>query len=405
MIDVFLVHDDVERASVIRSAINANPELSLAFEGTTGKAGLYALQTIHKGHPRMCIVRLNLGDIDGFSFIDQVRQKVKGKVTLVPALEGNEAGPTYKRLMALELLDTIDGGMPAHEIAKVLDTVSKKCEADVIETTYGECFTVSVMSGRSGVGKSVIATNLAVNIAQRAALAGAAPESVALLDFSMNVGDFAAFLDDVPRRHIMDAVNDAGNLDSEMLQNFLPTHPRLGFRYLAHPNQDMDVSAFDYTVASNLLNSMKSVAGHVIIDTGAWGSGPCMAAAGLSDVILLVTTRDIPRLMSTANTIRYLKDWVELNKIKVLVNQSEIGAEDMPDANVEEWLEHSVTAYIPSNPSHVMLSVNSATPITIMEPNIPVSVVLSKLGEHIFNKFQDKGPPPPSKPSRPRGFM
>src|SRR5476651_1661165 len=89
MIDVLLVHDDVERCTAIRNAIKANPELNLISETQTGREGLFAAATMLTGHPRMLIVRLNLGDMTGFDFIAQVRQKAHD-IYIIPALEGTE---------------------------------------------------------------------------------------------------------------------------------------------------------------------------------------------------------------------------------------------------------------------------------------------------------------------------
>src|SRR5476651_2192100 len=89
MIDVLLVHDDVERCTTIRSAIKSNPDLNLISETQTGREGLFAAATMLTGHPRMLIVRLNLGDMTGFDFINQVRQKAPD-IYIIPALEGTE---------------------------------------------------------------------------------------------------------------------------------------------------------------------------------------------------------------------------------------------------------------------------------------------------------------------------
>ena len=91
MIDVFLVHDDPERSAAIRSAIATLPDLTLVSETQTGREGLFAAATMLTGHPRMLIVRLNLGDMTGFDFIHQVRQKAPD-IYVIPALEGSEGG-------------------------------------------------------------------------------------------------------------------------------------------------------------------------------------------------------------------------------------------------------------------------------------------------------------------------
>jgi MinD-like ATPase involved in chromosome partitioning or flagellar assembly/CheY-like chemotaxis protein len=388
MIDVFLVNDDVDRSSVIRAAIAANTELSLVSETQTGREGLFALATIMQGHPRIVIVRLNLGDMSGFDFIGQLKTKAPD-VYVVPALEGNEGGQVWQSLLQLELRDVIVGPVPHPEITKIINSAAPRAQEKFdasrpASQTVGEAYVVSVISARGGIGKSVIAVNLAASMAKH-------NNSVSLLDFSLNAGDFAVMLDDVPRNNIMEAVAAGGNMDTELLQNLLAPHPRLGFRYLACPNQEFDPTPFDYNISLAMINAMRSLSEYIVIDTGLAFNGPTLAAASVSDITFFVTSRDVARLLAAQRMVKYLKN--ELNmapqKLKVLINQAEIGTE-ISESEIESLLEHPVTAYLPSNPGPVAYSINSGAPFVIAEPQHPVSVVLNKLGELTLNRWQDK---------------
>ena len=255
MIDVLLVHDDVERCATIRNAIKANPELNLISETQSGREGLFAAATMLTGHPRLLVVRLNLGDMTGFDFINQVRQKAPD-IYIIPALEGTEGGQVWQNLLQLELRDVLVGPIPPPEIAKVLATAGPRAQEQFDRNRApanieGETFVVSVVSARGGLGKSVVATNLAAAMAKLS-------DSVTLLDFSLNPGDFAVMLDDVPRNNIMDAVQQGGALDAEYLNNTLALHPRLRFRYLASPNQEFDASGFDYNVGAAIMAATRT---------------------------------------------------------------------------------------------------------------------------------------------------
>jgi len=390
MIDVYLVHDDVERASVIRAAVEADPELNLVSETQTGREAAFALATIQQGHPRMCVVRLNLGDMNGFDFINQVRQR-SPDVYLVPALEGNEGGQVWQNLLQLELRDVIMGPIPQPEVSKVLTSAAGRTQAQFdankpSSAVEGDCFLASVISAREGLGKSAISINLAAAMARLT-------DSVSLMDFSLNAGDFAVMLDDVPRHNIMDAVEAGGGLDSELLQNLLAVHPRLGLRYLACPNQDFDSSAFDYNVALSILQHMRSLSQYIVVDTGAAMNGPTIAAADSSDIIFFVTNRDVVRLLAAQRFLKFLQSdrGIPSTKLKVLVNEAEVGAE-ISEEEIESLLEHQVTAYLPSNPEPVTHSINAGSPVVIAEGHQPFSVVMSKLAELAFQRWQEQAP-------------
>ena len=176
------------------------------------------------------------------------------------------------------------GPIPPQEIAKVLATAAPRAQERFEATRApasieGEAFVISVVSARGGIGKSVVATNIA------AAMAKLSDSVTLLLDFSLNPGDFAVMLDDVPRNNIMDAVHQGGALDAEYLNNTLAPHPRLRFRYLASPNQEFDASGFDYNVAAAIMTATRTLSQYIVVDTGIAMAGPTIAAIDASDII------------------------------------------------------------------------------------------------------------------------
>src|SRR5271155_73555 len=388
MIDVLLVHDDVERCTAIRNAIKSNPELNLISETQTGREGLFAAATMLTGHPRLLIVRLNLGDMTGFDFIHQVRQKAPD-IYIIPALEGTEGGQVWQNLLQLELRDVLVGPIPPQEIAKILTTAGPRAQEQFEATRApasieGEAFVISVVSARGGLGKSVVATNIAAAMAKLS-------DSVTLLDFSLNPGDFAVMLDDVPRNNIMDSVQQGGALDAEYLNNTLAMHPRLRFRYLASPNQEFDASGFDYNVGAAIMTATRTLSQYIVVDTGIAMAGPTIAAIDASDIIFLITSRDVARLLSAKSLIKFLKNDRQIpnQKLKVLVNEAESGAE-ISENETESLLEHPVAAYLPCNAGPITFSINSGAPIIVAEPHHPISVVLNKLAELSFYRWQEK---------------
>ncbi len=76
-------------------------------------------------------------------------------------------------------------------------------------------------------------------------------------------------------------------------------------------------------------------------------------------------------------------------KLKVLVNEAEIGAE-ISESEIESLLEHPVAAYLPCNAGPITFSINSGAPIVVAEPHHPISVVLNKLAELSFYRWQEK---------------
>src|SRR5260370_919412 len=77
---------------------------------------------------------------------------------------------------------------------------------------------VTVFSTKGGAGKSVIAANLAVTLAQ------SAKAPVVLVDADLQFGDLAVMLKLTPQHTIVDAVGSIDQLDAQLLNSILIRH-------------------------------------------------------------------------------------------------------------------------------------------------------------------------------------
>ena len=78
---------------------------------------------------------------------------------------------------------------------------------------------IAVMSPKGGVGKTTVATNLAVGLGKTA------PMSVVIVDLDLQFGDVASGLLLEPEFTITDAVLGAASQDSMVLKTYLTVHP------------------------------------------------------------------------------------------------------------------------------------------------------------------------------------
>ncbi len=88
---------------------------------------------------------------------------------------------------------------------------------------------ITVFSTKGGAGKSVIATNLGVALAQRS------EKPVCLIDADLQFGDIAVMLKLSPQHTIVDAVSSLDRLDASLMQNLLVTHESSGLLILPAP--------------------------------------------------------------------------------------------------------------------------------------------------------------------------
>jgi pilus assembly protein CpaE len=207
-----------------------------------------------------------------------------------------------------------------------------------------------------------------------------------LVDYSMTAGDFFMMLDQVPRHTLYDAYSQGSGVDEILMRNLVSPHP-LGFNYLACPNDEFDIYGFDYETAKSLLQVGRALSPYLIVDTGAFDLPPTNAAVDVADLVYLLTTRDLARLMSLKRLIKsYVNRGLDAERLKVIVNNAEVGTE-ISEEEIEDFIEHPVTAYLPSVPVQTTFSINTGKPLAHARPEEPLVSVINRLAEISVQKW------------------
>ena len=381
MSEFFLVHQDPAVSQAIRDAIAGNPGFRLV--GQT-MSGTEMLSKIGSSGAKVLLLQIRLPDGDGFSYISQLQARVPG-IYVVPILQGNEAGDVWQRVLQLNLRDVLLPPFTPQNISQLLQQAAQHVHQGAAfgpgTSDSQESYVVAVASARSGVGKTLFATNLAIAMVRHSA-------QVALLDYSMNAGDFFTMLDQVPRNTMADAIAQGLSLDGALLTNLLADHS-LGFKFLACPNEDFDFYGFDIDQARNLLKELRKLSEYVVVDTGAYDLAPTTAAVQEADLVYLVTTRDLARLISLQRWLKGVTSQdIPPERFRIIVNHSEVGSE-LKEEEIEEILGHAVTAYLPSCAAEVTYSINSGKPMNQVRSEHPLSVVIDKLAEYTVARWAE----------------
>jgi pilus assembly protein CpaE len=174
---------------------------------------------------------------------------------------------------------------------------------------------ISVFGVKGGVGKTTIATNLAV------ALAHETSASVALVDLDVPFGDVALMLDVHPDHDILDALDEAALNDLERLQSLL-VHTRHGLHLLSSPLAPDDATNIESTRVGTLLRRLAALYQFVLVDTPVGLNELTAAALDVAELALLVTTPEVPALRRTYACLRLLQGLeYPTNKLQLVLNR------------------------------------------------------------------------------------
>lgn len=317
-------------------------------------------------------------------------------VVLVSA-DGAELALAALRVGVTDIMD------PAAEHAEILSVVRRAVEvADVRAVqqlgppslalglpTTGRV--ISVVSPKGGVGKTTVATNLAVGLAR------SAPQATVLVDLDLQFGDVASGLSLDPEYFLPSAVSGPASRDTMVLKTFLTLH-ETGLYVICAPESPVEADSISAADVRQLLTMLASEFRYVVVDTAPGLSEHTLAAMDETTDLVLLSSMDVPGLRGLRKELDTLRQLDLLGKhCQVVVNFADPGA-GLSVADVEATIGVAVDLMLPRSKA-ASASVNLGVPLLQSGARDPLARQLRSLVE----RFSQGGAP--AKPvARVRGF-
>jgi pilus assembly protein CpaE len=236
---------------------------------------------------------------------------------------------------------------------------------------------VTVFSTKGGAGKSVIAANLAVLLAQRS------DRPVCLVDADLQFGDIAVMLKLAPQHTIVDAVASLDRLDITLMQNLMTVHPASGLHVLAAPLEPAFADQIGAAEMVKIVEILRRFCSYVVVDTPAYFNDVVLGLIEVSDDVLLVAGLDVPNIKNVKiglQTLRLLNTPKE--KLRLVLNRANSKAK-LDVGEVERTLQVTADALIPSDVV-VPQAVNKGVPVVLSAPRSAVTKSLEELADLIL---------------------
>lgn len=157
---------------------------------------------------------------------------------------------------------------------------------------------IAVISPKGGVGKTTVATNIAVGLGK------IAPMGVVIVDLDLQFGDVASGLMLEPEHTITDAVVGAASQDSMVLKTYLTVHPG-GIYALCAPKNPVEMDRISGENVSHLLSQLRQEFQYVVVDTAPGLGEHVLATLDMASDAVWICGMDVPSIrgLRTGNQI------------------------------------------------------------------------------------------------------
>lgn len=249
------------------------------------------------------------------------------------------------------------------------------------------CRVITTFSNKGGIGKTAIATNLALE------LANMTKEKVALIDLNLQLGDITTFLDINPSFDISYVIQNLSRIDETFLLSTLEKYKDTSLYVLADPPYLEQAEEITAEQIATLFSVLKQAFSYIVVDTSAIFDGKTITALDQSDLILLITIVNLPAIRNCQRCLDLFERLgYEKEKTKIVLNRF-MENEEIKVEDVEEVLDKKIYWKIPNNYFTIMSAINKGIPVGLVNPDSNISQSYRELAAMLSDNIykQDYG--------------
>ena len=392
-IRVLIVDDVSETRENVRKLLQFEADVDVVGAARSGKE---AIQLSQELNPDVVLMDINMPDMDGIAATEAIRQKQPTAQVVILSVQNDQ---NYMRRAMLvgardfltkppmgdELISAIRraGEMAQAERAKnaqarVAPTIGMAMPVAGFGITHGKIITV--YSPKGGTGCTTLAVNLALTLHNDDTRA-------VLVDGNLQYGDVAVFVNEQGKNTIVDLAPRAEELDPEIVEEVMVKHAASGIHILAAPGRPEYAEKITGGQFAKVLEYLRQLYAYVIVDTAALLTDVTLAAIDISDLIILVTTQDIPAIKNARLFLDLLQTLgVDRERILFVMNRFDKRISITPE-RVSENLKQEVSAVIPIDEQVVTKAVNRGVPFVLDNKSAPAARGVFSLAEEVRSRL------------------
>lgn len=395
-IRVLIVDDVAESRDNVERLLSFEPDIDIVGTATRGQE---AIDATFERNPDIILMDVNMPDMDGVVATRAILSQRPGVGVIMMSVMNEPdilrrsmvAGAREYLVKPFSLDELLTSIRAVHaNTPKVVMAASEAPDAGVtaqhLVRRDGKGTVIAVAGVKGGIGRSTIATNLAVALQQSGS------RRVALVDANTSFGDVAVMMNVTDSKTMLDAVPYLRQIDAELLNNIMAEHSS-GVRLLLAPPSPQEAEVVTSDLVKQAVTVLSDLYDVVIVDTRPGFDDLNLGVFDSADIIMLVVTMD----MTSIKDARQFLEVTDLlgypaERVRLVLNRvntySGIPAEEIGDS-----LRRSLWAQIPDDPGPVLRSINEGVPIVESAPDAKAAVELKRISRELLAELVPEGAP------------
>jgi pilus assembly protein CpaE len=390
-IRILVVDDIAETRENIRKLLQFESDVDVVGAARSGKEGI---QLAFELDPDVVLMDINMPDIDGITATDTIRKKSPYIQVVILSVQSDQ---NYMRKAMLagardfltkpplgdELISAIRraGGMAHAERAKgaqqqLINVTAAGAPAAAGFAPMSKGKVITVYSPKGGTGCTTVAVNLALALNNE-------DTRTVLVDANLQFGDVAIFVNEQGKNTILELAPRVDELEREIVEDILIKHAASGVRILAAPQRPEMADQVSTEQFTKVVQYLQNMFAYVIVDTSHILSDIVLSMLDISDVIVLLTTQEIPAIKNARLFLDLLQN-MGLGKERVVfaMNRHDKRIGITPE-RVSENLKHEILATIPLDEKVAITAVNRGVPFMLDNKAQPAGRGIFSLAEAV----------------------
>jgi pilus assembly protein CpaE len=391
-IRILIVDDIADTRDNLAKLIGFEPDMEVAGTADGGQA---AVNLAKKERPHVILMDINMPDMDGITATEIISNTVPESPIIMMSVQGEQdylrrsmlAGAReflVKPFSADELINAIRHVHELEKVKRARYAAAAPAAAAPVNPLAAPAAggrqagqVITFFSPKGGVGRTTIATNLAVALHQ------ATQKPVCLVDGSLPFGDIAVILNMSPKaKTIADLVGSFDTVDSDVLESVLVSHST-GIKVLLAPPTPESAELITGANVKHVLELLRERYAYIVVDTWPSFQEQVITMLDVADVILTLMTLEITSLknvrvfMEIAEKLGYGND-----KLQLVANRNDSSG-GIKASDVEASLGRKIPHTIVSDGRTLVLAVNRGVPFVISHRESQVAKDIFTLAQRL----------------------